>query len=268
MITATDEDSRTQLLAKCKMKQMTYGKLLTTLGLVTLSFVGLAPLRSEPMVMSTQMPIVVAHDVRATRTRLESNVLEVENALKEVGSPIAPEAVKSLDAVSVMTDYDAVGSIQTVLDKYALLSVRLNDEAWFQVVPASPSPQDRILTKGRWQTFLVKVDNASRVTSPLEVRSGQAIETLSEENRTSGEFCVQQPHDWSRWFLMRKLGPPLMSGLMSGKEVEYFVIQLCSLDAGDRAAELTFFLGGGQVSQGHYGSTMMVFKAVDTAASR
>jgi hypothetical protein len=43
---------------------------------------------------------------------------------------------------------------------------------------------------------------------------------------------------------------------------------LCSLDAGDRAAEFTFYLGGGQVSQGHYGSTMMVFKAVDLPPSR
>lgn len=255
------------LLVKCKMMQMTYGKLLRGLGLVWLSFGCLTPLHSESM-MTTQMPIVVAHDVKASRIRLESNVLEVEKALKEVGSPIAPEAVRSLEAVSAMTDFDAVGSIQTILDRYALLSVRLNDEAWFQLIPASASPQDRILTKGRWRTFLVKVDNASRVTSPLEVRSEQAIEVLSEENQASGEFCVKQPHDWSKWFLMRKVGPPLMPALMSGKEVEYFVIQLCSLDDGDRAAEFTFYLGGGQVSQGHYGSTMIVFKAIDTSASR
>jgi hypothetical protein len=37
-------------------------------------------------------------------------------------------------------------------------------------------------------------------------------------------------------------------------------MQICSLEAGDRAAEFTFYLDGGQVSQGHYGSTMMVFR--------
>ena len=99
------------------------------------------------------------------------------------------------------------------------------------------------------------------------MRSGQALDTVSEENRVSKESCVEQQRDWSKWFLMRMIGPPLMPGLMSGKEVEYFVIQLCSLDAGDRAAEFTFYLGGGQVSQGHYGSAMMVFKAVDTPAT-
>jgi hypothetical protein len=249
------------------MIRMIFGKSLRTLGLVALFFGWSGPLRADSMA-ATQMPIVVARDQNATRARLESNVLEVEKTLKEVGSPIPPEIVKSLEAVASKTDYDAIGSMQTILDKYALLSVGLNDEAWFQLIPASPSPQDRILTKGRWQTFLVKLDNASRVTSPLEVRSGQAIETLSEENKASKELCVQQSHDWSKWFLMRMVGPPLMPGLMTGKEVEYFVIQLCSLDAGDRAAEFTFFLGGGQVSQGHYGSTMMVFKALDPPASR
>ena len=249
------------------MVHMIFGKSLRTLGLVALFFGSSGPLDAETMA-ATQMPIVVARDQKATRARLESNVLEVEKTLKEVGSPIPPEVVKSLDAVAGMTDYDAIGSIQTILDKYALLSVSLNDEAWFQLIPASPNPQDRILTKDRWQTFLVKLDNASRVTSPLEVRSGQAIQTLWEENRASKEFCLHQPHDWSKWFLMRMVGPPLMPGLMSGKEVEYFVIQLCSLDTGDRAAEFTFYLGGGQVSQGHYGSTMIVFKALDPSASR
>jgi hypothetical protein len=246
---------------------MIFGKSLRTLGLVGLLFGSSGSLHAES-VTATQMPIVVSRDQKTTRARLESNVLEIEKTLKEVGSSIPPEAVKSLDAAANMTDYDAIGSIQTILDKYALLSVGLNDEAWFQLIPASPSPKDRILTKGRWRTFLVKLDNASRVTSPLEVRSGQAIEDLSAENKASKELCVQQPHDWSKWFLMRMVGPPLMPGLMTGKEVEYFVIQLCSLDAGDRAAEFTFFLGGGQVSQGHYGSTMMVFKAIDPPASQ
>jgi hypothetical protein len=248
------------------MMDMTFGKSLRTLGLIGLLFDSSGSLHAESA-DKTQMPIVVARDQKTTRARLESNVLEIEKTLQEVGSPIPPEEVKSLDAAANMTDYDAIGSIQTILDKYALLSVGLNDEAWFQLIPASPSPKDRILTKGRWQTFLVKLDNASRVTSPLEVRSGQAIEDLTVENKASKELCVQQPHDWSKWFLMRMVGPPLMPGLMTGKEVEYFVIQLCSLDAGDRAAEFTFFLGGGQVSQGHYGSTMMVFKAIDPPAS-
>jgi hypothetical protein len=57
-----------------------------------------------------------------------------------------------------------------------------------------------------------------------------------------------------------------MQTALSGRELEYFVLQLCSLDAGTRAAELVFYVGGGQVSQGHYADTNMLFyadKAVD-----
>jgi hypothetical protein len=53
-----------------------------------------------------------------------------------------------------------------------------------------------------------------------------------------------------------------MDERLSGTEVEYFVIQMCSLDSGDRAAELTFYLGGGLVSQGHYGSLSLLFRPV------
>src|SRR3984893_19570742 len=110
------------------MMHMIFGKSLRTLGLVALFFGTSGPLRAESMA-ATQMPIVVARDQKATRARLESNVLEVEGTLKEVGSPVPPEAVKSLDAVAGMTDYDAIGSTQTILATYALLSGGLNDQA-------------------------------------------------------------------------------------------------------------------------------------------
>jgi hypothetical protein len=119
------------------------------------------------------------------------------------------------------------------------------------------------LVKGRWSTFLVKVSNDSRVTSPLEVASPQALALSAAEKSESDGQCVARPHDWSKWLLMRLVGPPSMPANLSGKEVEYFVLQICSLDAGDRAAELTFYLGGGQVSQGHFGSTVLLFRVAD-----
>jgi hypothetical protein len=228
--------------------------------------IGLAPLHAEPAARS-MVPIIVPRDQKPARERLEKNVQEVLRTLKATGTPVSAETEAILGRVPEMSDFEAIGAMQAALDKHVLLSVGLNDEAWFTLLPASPSPKDRVLTQRRWKTFLVKLDNSSRVTSPLGVRSAQAISEPSEENAKSGEACVEQPHDWSHWFLMRLIGPPLMPAFMSGKEVEYFAIQLCSLDAGDRAAEFTFYLSGGQVSQGHYGSTVMVFKADPAPAS-
>jgi hypothetical protein len=229
--------------------------------------IGLAPLQAEPMARS-MVPIVVPRDQKPARERLEKNVQEVLRTLQATGTPVSAETDAMLSRISDMSDFEAIGTVQAALDRHVLLSVGLNDEAWFTLLPASPSPKDRVLTQRRWKTFLVKLDNSSRVTSPLGVRSAQAVSELSEENAKSTDICFDQPHDWSHWFLMRLIGPPLMPAFMSGREVEYFAIQLCSLDAGDRAAEFTFYLSGGQVSQGHYGSTVMVFRADETAASR
>ncbi len=215
---------------------------------------------------ASMMPIVVARDERPTRLRLEQNVGEIINALTawKVGVSDGTQAI--IGTTEKLTDFEAIGAIQRNLDEHSLLSVSLSDEAWFTVTPASPRAADRALTRGRWRSFLVKIDNSSRVTSPLGVRSPQALSELSEENKSSTDYCVDQQRDWSKWFLMRLIGPPAMPASLSGREVEYFVLQLCSLDTGDRAAEFTFYLGGGQVSQGHYGSTMMVFKIGEPAA--
>jgi hypothetical protein len=229
--------------------------------------IGLAPLRAEPPARA-MVPIVVPRDQKPARERLQTNVKEVLAAFKATGTPVATETLAALDRTAEMSDFEALGSIQAALDKYVLLTVGLNDEAWFALRPASPSSKDRVLVQRRWKTFLVKLDNSSRVTSPLGVRSDQAISMLSEENAKSGETCFEQPHDWSHWFLMRLIGAPVMPAFMSGKEVEYFAVQLCSLDVGDRSAEFTFYLGGGQVSQGHYGSTVMVFRADESQASQ
>lgn len=213
----------------------------------------------------TQLPIVVPHQPHPTRERLDANVAEVLKVLKDDGVSVSDGVLDALGRASSLSDDEAVGKEQKILDKYALLSVGLNDEAWFSVIPASVDLKARPLVRQRWATFLIKVDNASRVTSPLGIRSPQALAAVSDENQKSKDTCVQQPHDWSQWFLMRVVGPPAMPASLSGKEVEYFVLQMCSLDAGDRAAEITFFLGGGQVSQGHYGSTALLFKVADQA---
>jgi len=246
------------------MKRKRLGRWLERLVLFLLALILGHHAFAEPGV--SMMPMVVARDEPPVRERLEQNVGEIVNALTALKVSVSDDTQAILKTTAKLSDFDTIGAIQRDLDRHSLLSVTLNDEAWFTLTPASPRPVDRPLTKGHWNTFLVKIDNSSRVTSPLGVRSPQALPVLSEENKSSIDYCVDQQHDWSQWFLMRLIGPPLMPAYLSGKEVEYFVLQLCSLDAGDRAAEFTFYLGGGQVSQGHYGSTMMVFKIVEPAA--
>ena len=107
----------------------------------------------------------------------------------------------------------------------------------------------------------------------MKVRSPQAlpIESIDMPQSQSSACEADELHPWSQWLLLRLFkGSPVQTKL-SGRELEYFILQLCSLDAGMRAAEIVFYLGGGQVSQGHYADTNMLFyvdKAVDPEVTR
>ena len=214
------------------------------------------------------IPMVDARDTKAARQRLEENVAQLLRALADLGSAIPEDDRVRLDVGAGVPDDEAIGTIQEVLDRYALLTVHIDDEAWFKISPASPDPNSRRLVQSQWKTYLVKVNNEGRITSPLEVRSPQALpmEARGPSLEQSSGCDANQPHDWSQWLLLRLFKQPPMQTTLSGRELEYFILQLCSLDTGIRAAEIVFYLGGGQVSQGHYADTHMLFYIEKAAA--
>ncbi len=228
-----------------------------------------APVHAFAFDRATQdigLPIVVARQPAPARVRLQDNLASILRVFARVGITMPEQDQAALKEAAEAPDDLALQKIQTVLDHYALLDVNLTDEAWFVLHPAATSPAGRPLQQGRWATFLVKVRNDSRVTSPFEVKSDQGFSEDPAADPTA--TCAPQPHGWAQWFKLRMVGPPLMTERLSGTEVEYFVIQLCSLDSGDRAAEFTFYLGGGLVSQGHFGSLSLLFRPVAASTPR
>jgi hypothetical protein len=219
-----------------------------------------APTPYEPSTHAA-LPMLDARDMKAARQRLEENVAQLMQALAGRDGPLTEEDRARLNATAQLPDDDAIGTIQEILDRYALLMVHIDDEAWFKISPASADPNSRQLVQGHWRTYLVKVNNEGRVTSPLEVRSPQAIMTESSTAlvNESTTCNLAQPHDWSHWLLMRFAKQSPMPANLSGKEIEYFILQLCSLEEGMRAAEIVFYLGGGVVSQGHYADRNFLF---------
>lgn len=211
----------------------------------------------------TELPIAVARQTEPARKRLQENAAEVLKVLEQAGREVSSEDKAALEATRSMPDAQAIGEIQKVLDRYALALVNIDDEAWFSITPATRTPQGRPLQQGRWATYLIKVNNHSRATSPFEVRSIQAIGgadgDVSVAAPSAGE-CALEKRNWAQWFRLNLIKQPSMPARLSGKEIEYAAIQICSFDAGDRSAELTFYLGGGQVSQGHYGAIGLLFQ--------
>jgi hypothetical protein len=209
-----------------------------------------------------RLPIVVARQPEPARRELVKNWHAIKETFAAAGVVMSAADLDVLGRVDNEADDLALQSMQRVLDHYALLDVNLTDEAWFLLHPAALSPAGRPLRQSHWETFLVKVRNDSRVTSPLAVRSDQGIYEQADPAGHLSATCRPQEHGWAQWFKFHMVGPPLMQANLSGTEVEYFVMQICSLDSGDRAAELTFYLGGGLVSQGHYGSLGLLFHPV------
>lgn len=212
-------------------------------------------------VANAELSIVSANDPESARQRLEENVGQLVQAMAVLGNPISDKDRMRLEAIRQLPDDEAVGRIQQVLDVYTLVTVHIDDEAWFKIVPASSDPNTRRLVQKHWKSFLIKVNNEGRVTSPLEVRSPQAVLPLNsiESNYFSPTYDGEVQHDWSQWFLVRFFKEKPMPTNLSGKEVEYFILQMCSLDSGIRAGELVFYLGGGQVSQGHFADVNLIF---------
>jgi hypothetical protein len=241
-------------------------KWLIVLGTVVIGISVLTPYSPSAV---AALPMVDPRDTKAARQRLEENVAQIVRTLADLGSALADDDRVRLEATARLRDDEAIGTIQEILDRYALLMVHIDDEAWFKILPASTDPNTRQLVQSQWKTFLIKVNNEGRITSPLEIRSPQALpaDPGSIPQNFSLACDATQPHGWSQWLLSRLYKQSPMQTALSGRELEYFVLQLCSLDAGTRAAELVFYLGGGQVSQGHYADTNMLFH-IDKAPAR
>jgi hypothetical protein len=219
--------------------------------------VAAAFLLSSPQASSgTTLPLV--DDV--SREHLEEHAARIVQTLETLGDPIAHADRARLEAAAQELDEQAIEVIQRVLDPYCLVGIHIDDEAWLKVQPASFDPEARRLVRKKWRTFLVKVYNEGTVTTPLEVTSPQ---TLLPSEITQGDIppqiSLQDSTAWSRWIGLKWFQAPPMQKNLSGKHLDYMVLQLYSRDAGVFAADLIFNLGGGQIARGHYADTSILF---------
>ena len=76
---------------------------------------------------------------------------------------------------------------------------------------------------------------------------------------TSPQSKAEDADSWFRWVALRLYQDPPMVKNLSGHQLDYLVLQLYSRDAGIRAADFVFYLGGGPVARGHYADTTLLF---------
>jgi hypothetical protein len=179
--------------------------------------------------------------------------------LDQLGQPMSAEDKTALAAAWGMSGDAASGKIQDILDRYCLLEVRIDEEAWLKANAASLDPADRRLVKGKWKAFLVKVYNQSAVSAPINVRSPQSISLDELKKAESGNLGNSDRQSWYRWLGLQIYPPAITPKNFAGSTLSYLVLGLYSRDEGMRAADLEFYFGGGAVSQGHYVNKRLLF---------
>ncbi len=195
-----------------------------------------------------------------SRPHLAETGQQILRALERLGSPMKKKDRIRLQAAAGQPDDQAIGTIQEILDSYCLVGVQIDEEGWLRVRQASADPDSRRLTRHQWRTFLVKVHNLGSVTTPLQVQSPQAFR--DDDMSGAGAAAAHAPdgqEDWFRWLGLKLFQDPPMRKTLSGRHLDYMILQLYSRDAGIRAADLVFYLGGGPVARGHYSDTSILF---------
>ena len=183
--------------------------------------------------------------------------------LDQIGQPISDADRTELEKAWAMSGDAAQGKIQEIMDRYCLLEIRIDEEAWLSAFPASNNPSDRQLVKGKWRAFLVKVYNESPVKADVLVRSPQTMSPEELEVAENGEAPpASDPHGWYRWLGLQIYPEAVQRKEFVGSMVRYMVLGIFSRDEGMRAADLEFYFGGGAVSQGHYVNRRMLFEIV------
>ncbi|HEX7379179.1 MAG TPA: CehA/McbA family metallohydrolase [Pirellulales bacterium] len=220
---------------------------LTTLGLSTLATMSAAEFDS--VVAVEKQPLAAA-----TQRLIE--------ALEYVGAPLAEKDVAKLKAaMQLPKDRDAVQAIQEVLDPLCLAQVTINAES--RVSALEGNAPKKLIQQG-WSTFLVKVNNAARITPQLVVSSPQAGRTYEQgkgsrqKPQTTGKL-VTAAESAQHFLDIEVFGKQPLKPNLSGLEVEYRIVQLYSRDAGRREATLAFHVGQGTQDLGFRGELPMLF---------
>ena len=173
-------------------------------------------------------------------------------ALDYLGAPL-PEAERE-----AITKASHTHGIQAILDRHVLCAVNINPESRVKV---AAGPAGRELVQGGWRTFLVKVHNEAGITAELKAVSEQALPVYGVSWNPELEATTES--DVAGRFLDLALATrPPMSPRLSGLELEYYVLQLYSRDAGKREATLTFHVGQGTQDLGFRSELPLLFDCV------
>ena len=208
-----------------------------------------------PLVLTGQeLPVVRNVELQP----LAAQALRLVETMDYLGVPFDPADQAILrQAAEARNSAQDIVSIQKVLDKYALIDVRIDAESRVKV-DRGPAPAE--LVEQGWRPFLVKVRNEANVTAQLRVESPNAGPVYTRSTGSPSPEQILQPADqMNRWLdlCLYKLRP--MRPRLSGLELEYAILQVFSRDRGKREAKFSFNVGQGTQDIGFRNDLNLVF---------
>ena len=207
-----------------------------------------------------------------TRTDLQPFVFQILRLLEGLdflGTPISASDKLLIESAVSKNDDSTIDSLTEILEKYVLFKVEINPESRVKVGQGSAKPE---LYMNGWRTFLVKVSNQAGVTAKLEALSPQAKQVFGVRGDGFNGFPRGTPSKITkkeisdRWLDLNLYTKQPMKAELSGLEIEYFIVQLYSRDAGKRAARFSFNVGQGTQDVGFRNEVDILFTCLPSTA--
>ena len=192
---------------------------------------------------------------------LALNARQVEAALDYLGEPLPMVDQRHINEALATTDEAAaVRAIEATLDKFVLVKVEINAESRVKVSAGAAKPE---LMESGTRIFLVKVINQAGVTSKLVVESPNSGPVYIQSNGSAEPAQVLTPEQArERWADITLFDKNPMSERLSGMELEYRILEIFSLESGQRAAKIGFNVGQGTQDIGFRNETVILFNVL------
>jgi hypothetical protein len=188
-------------------------------------------------------------------------VRQLEEALNYLGQPLSPADHQRINsAIGNPDQTEAVTQLESVLDRYTLMTVDINPESRVKVEQGSADP---VLVEAGTRLFLVKVANNGHVTAALNVESPNSGNVYIQSTGNPAPALKLTPAQVAeRWADISLYQKPPMRKRLSGLALEYVILEVYSRDAGQRSAKISFNAGQGSQDIGFRNDVLILFTAL------
>jgi len=204
---------------------------------VAMALACMAAMAGEP----AALPLVADAEFEDLRGQCQ----RIMQSLEEMKSPLPADTAKALQLLVRDGSKDPVNSVekmQKLLDASCLIGVSINPESRVKAARGAAAADLRL---GRTVVVLIKVHNEAGVTHPLKIASPQM--------RSPGRANA------GAWLEAEVVARPPLPKKLTGKKLEYMLLQITAHEAGKREATLKFDVGQGTQDLGFRAEVPVLF---------